>query len=72
MSYEQRINDAKYDEMMGNHYNKCEYCYRIIDGKTHTLKDGFRIFCSNKCKRLWNLDKSDQKFNQTNPERFQL
>ena len=72
MSYERRMLDANYDEVMGNKYNKCEYCYDTIINKEFSLEDGFRIFCSNKCRQLWKKDESIEKIYQTNPERFKL
>ena len=75
MSSKQRMLDAKYDEeskQYNNVYNKCEYCYKIITDKQHVLEKGFIIFCSNKCRKMWLLDQSNEKLIQTNPERFKL
>ena len=58
-----REKNAEYDDLVGDLYNKCDYCYKLILGKKFELlapnNTGTKYFCSPKHKSmfLWELNR---------------
>ena len=58
-----REKNAEYDDLVGELYNKCDYCYKLILGKKYELlapnNTGTKYFCSPKHKSmfLWELNR---------------
>ena len=52
-----RKNNAEYDELIGDQFDKCDWCLKIIDGKKHELINPSGLntlnFCSPKHRSMF-------------------